>query len=155
MRLVIRHVLFSNTDRPGVPIPRADLTKLISQNTTSRKQIASYILALAQHNMVELFGLDMMELTRPPVARGKDRRLGTTAEGAKQFVLRSLVPGNMYAAVVDSRREDAQRGLLIVILGLLQVATNGELVEGEEKQWRAAHAQPLAMMQSSGRGLGS
>jgi hypothetical protein len=133
-RAVVRHMLFRNAELPGVPVPRADVTKLVAG---AHRRAGAYVVALAQHMMVQCFGLEMKELDKPPArgARGAAAAAAAAAagQGTKQFVLRSLVPEKLHAGVVREPCGDAARGFLGVVLALAEVSGGGV---GVDALWR-------------------
>ena len=133
VRLAVRYMIFANSERPGVPISRAEVSKIISENSTSKnKSIGPLVIACAQAKLAENFGLEMVELIKPP-QRAKDRGPAAPGEGSKHFVLRSLVPPVLYSAVVEQPHAAAGRGLLVVIMSIIHMA--GGTIE-EEELWK-------------------
>jgi hypothetical protein len=142
VRLVVRHVIFSNTEKPGVPIPRNELTKLVADNSATfskRAGLPSLIITIAQAKLAECFGMELVELTKSRVS-AKDRAAGTQptatqgqaggADGPKQLVLRSIVPPSLYAAAVAKRNAAASNAFLAVIMSIIQMA-GGSVTDDE------------------------
>jgi hypothetical protein len=141
VRLVVRHIIFSNTERPGIPIPRTEVTKLVADNSASvskRPGLPSLIIAIAQAKLAECFGMEMVELLKPRLS-SKDRIAGqpstaaSTGEGSKHFVLRSIVPPELYAAVVAKQNSAASNGFLAVVLSIIDMS--GGSIE-EKELWK-------------------
>lgn len=143
VRLVVRHVIFSNTEKPGVPIPRSEVTKLVAENSagfSKRPGLPSLIIAIAQAKLAECFGMEMAELTKPSTRGSKDRAPGAhlvptahAGDGSKHFVLRSIVPPTLYAAAVAKRNSAASNGFLAVVLSIIDMA--GGSIE-EKELWK-------------------
>ncbi len=140
VRLVIRHMIFCNTEKPGVPIPRTEVTKLVTESSAGyakRAGLPALVIAIAQSKLAECFGMEMVELTKPRFS-SKDRAPGAppaataanAGEGTKHFVLRSLVPPELYAAAVATRNSAASNALLAVILSIIDMA--GGSIEDKE-----------------------
>jgi len=138
VRLVVRHMIFSNTERPGIPITRTEVTKLVTENPASvskRPGLPSLIIALAQAKLAECFGMEIVELIKPR-SNTKDRVAGqpppapTFSEGSRHFVLRSIVPPALYAAVVAKRNSAASNGFLAVVLSIIDMS--GGSIEDKE-----------------------
>lgn len=133
VRLVVRYMIFANSERPGVPISRAEVSRIISENLASKnKNVGPLVIACAQAKLAENFGLEMVELIKPP-QRNKDKGPPAAGEGSKHFVLRSLVPPVLYSAVVEQPTAAAARGLLVVIMSIIDMA--GGSIE-EEELWK-------------------
>lgn len=129
VRVAVRHVLVANAEHPGAPISRSDLTTSISSalpSTVRTANVTSFIIAIAQQKLAEAFGIAMVEIARAPQRPGQ-------AEGPKHLVLRSLVPTPLHTALVEKRGGQAAKGLLAVVLSLIEMA-GGSM--GEEHLWR-------------------
>jgi MAGE family len=149
--LVVRHAIFSNTEKPGIPIPRTEITKLIADNSASfskRPGLPSLVIAIAQAKLAECFGMEMVELTKARMST-KDRVAGgppvasATGEGTKHFVLRSIVPPALYSAAVAKKNSAASNGFLAVILSIIDMA--GGSIE-ERELWK--HLGDLAVQKA-------
>ncbi|KAL4420884.1 hypothetical protein ABPG77_001225 [Micractinium sp. CCAP 211/92] len=131
-RAVVRHMLFSHSEKPGVPVKRTELATVVTSrfpNLKHKGPVTSYVIAHAQHYLAESMGLEMRCVARrSAAAAGRDATQGGE-EGSQQYVLRSIVPPPLRAAfVLDDK--DAERGLLLVVLSLVHLA-GGKLEEGE------------------------
>lgn len=65
---VVRHMLFSQYDRPGVPVPRAKLNMallLSYKDHASRRKIPGVVIAMAQARLLACLGMEMVEVERP------------------------------------------------------------------------------------------
>jgi hypothetical protein len=136
VRLIVRHVLFSHSEKPNVPISRSELTKLVNDNVPNKKTgLSGYAVALARHRLAHVFGLDMAEVVKPTL-RDRETQQASNAhahagggEGSKTYVVRSLLPHCLYAAVVADTSSEAERGFLGVVLALLELE-GGKMLEG-------------------------
>jgi hypothetical protein len=124
-----RHLLFRHAERPGVPVPRAELTKLVGEALREaagparkvKPAVAGAVIAEAQAALLEGLGLEARELTKAPT-RGANRALAAAGEGSKHLVLRSALPPPLRAALLPAdEAAAARRGLLAAVLGLLQL----------------------------------
>lgn len=126
-RAVARHMVFAHTEKPGVPVKRTELVAVVTArfpNIKSKAPVTAFVIAHAQHYLVESMGLEMQMVHR--------RNLRETAaeEGSQQYVLRSVVPAQLRSAFVLGRSQDSERALLVVVLGLLSLA-GGKLPEDD------------------------
>jgi len=65
---VMRLMLFSHFDKPGVPVPRAKLNEalLVSYHDhASRRKIPGVVIAMAQARLMAYLGIEMVEVERP------------------------------------------------------------------------------------------
>jgi hypothetical protein len=124
-----RHLLFRHAERPGVPVPRAELSKLVGEALREaagparkvKPAVAGVVIAEAQAALLEGLGLEARELTKAP-PRGANRALAAAGEGSKHLVLRSALPPPLRAALLPAdEAASARRGLLAAVLGLLQL----------------------------------
>lgn len=139
VRLVVRHMIFSNTEKPGIPISRTEVTKLVAENSacfSKRPGLPSLIIAIAQAKLAECFGMEMVELIKPRF-NTKDRIAGqpptatpAPGEGTKHFVLRSIVPSGLYVATIAKRNCAASNAFLAVVLSIIDMA-GGSIEETE------------------------
>lgn len=130
-RTVVRHAIFKNSEKPGTPFLRQELTALITQHAGGRQKggLANHVIACAQHRLLQDFGLELAELAK---LSAKSREPGGT-EGAKQFVLRSALPAVLRVPYGAEQSEcEARRGLLIVVLSILELS-GGKA--GEDELW--------------------
>lgn len=93
---------------------------MVTESNARASGLVKYIIAMAQRRLVEDFGLEMAELTR------KTRR-GSSSDGSKYYVVRSIVPWPLYDALVatntaSNKIASAKQGLLGVILGVIHLA---------------------------------
>ncbi|PRW50930.1 melanoma-associated antigen G1 [Chlorella sorokiniana] len=129
-RAVVRHMLFAHSDKPGVPVRRSEIAAVISArfpNVKAKAAVSNYVIAHAAHYLVESMGLEMASV---PKLVAKARAGEGAEEGGQQYVLRSIVPPALRAAYVLSSDQSAERGLLMVVLALIQLA-GGKLAEDE------------------------
>ncbi|GAB4818583.1 hypothetical protein N2152v2_005629 [Parachlorella kessleri] len=123
VRHVMRHVLFLHSEKPGVPVSRAEVTKLVSGSAAQKKHnMTGLVIALAQHKMLEVFGLELKEITKAPQRGAHKGAAAAAGEGTKHLVLRSAVPPTLLAQAVQDRGEDAVRGFALVLLSLIDLA---------------------------------
>ncbi|EFN56654.1 hypothetical protein CHLNCDRAFT_144490 [Chlorella variabilis] len=147
-RALVRHMLFSHSEKPGVPVKRAgklaplpntqaactwskspatsEVSAVVTQrfpNLKSKTAVTSYVIAHAQHYLAASLGLEMLSQSKATL-RGRE------GAGSQQFVLRSMVPPALRAAYVLDPSQASQRGLLMVVLALINLA-GGKLEEEE------------------------
>ena len=70
---VVRLMLFSQYDKPGVPVPRAKLNEallLSYKDHASRRKIPGVVIAMAQARLLTCLGMEMVEVERPSDNRG-------------------------------------------------------------------------------------
>ena len=70
VREVMRFMIFRQSEKPDVPVPRGDLSKLLAGN---KKVSSKLIIKLAQAHFSKSMGLELKELTVPTE---KDIRAG-------------------------------------------------------------------------------
>lgn len=100
------------------------------------------VIAKVQVALATLFGIDMVELTKPPA-----RKTGNDAAGTKYYALKSMIPKDLYQCTVgkaDSTPTVSQKGLLGVIIALVKVS-GGTIVE--EELWR--HLESLGVVKGT------
>lgn len=131
-RALVRHMLFSHSEKPGVPVKRAEVSAVVTQrfpNLKSKTAVTSYVIAHAQHYLAASLGLEMLSQSKATL-RGREGAVPGGDEGSQQFVLRSMVPPALRAAYVLDPSQASQRGLLMVVLALINLA-GGKLEEEE------------------------
>lgn len=146
----VRFMLFSNSNKEGGIVSRADVMKHIGQHLVAqRRGVPELVLAKAQYLLASCFGMNMIELVKPTAVRSKNVLASQEAGGqggAKYFTLKSLVPKEVYKETVgktDDASVDAQWGLLGVIISLINMS-GGMLVE--EEMWRHLNAMGVDKM---------
>lgn len=159
---VVRHMLFSHSEKPGVPVKRTELATLVTSRFPNlakgnKGPVTSYVIAFAQHYLAESMGLEMRAVARRSAAAAGREATQGGEEGSQQYVLRSIVPPPLRAAfVLDD--QDAERGLLLVVLSLVHLA-GGKLEEEElftqlaelgvaRDQQHPAFGQPAALLKT-------
>ncbi|KAF6265347.1 hypothetical protein COO60DRAFT_1040845 [Scenedesmus sp. NREL 46B-D3] len=136
-------MLFKNYEKPGMPIKRQELNDIIQKEVTHRvgrggNKLPGVVLPLAAAKLAAAFGLEMREIKRhggSGAARGAaaaataDGCAGGAAGGSvtQTYVLHSLLQPTLLARFVHEAGEDAMRGLMTVVVGLLQLAPNGQI----------------------------
>eukprot|EP00889_Picochlorum_renovo_P001104 jgi/Picre1/28134/NNA_003540.t1 len=103
-----------------------------------RKGVPPLVIAKVQLALATLFGINMVELTKPPA-----RKTGNDGAGTKYYALKSMIPKDLYQCTVgtfESTPTVSQKGLLGVIIALIKVS-GGTIVE--EELWR--HLQSLGV----------
>ena len=63
--LIVRHMIFSSYEKPGVPVTRAKLSELIladNKNHKNAKKLLSYVLPVAQVWAIVCFGFTLLHL---------------------------------------------------------------------------------------------
>ncbi|WIA30230.1 hypothetical protein OEZ86_000321 [Tetradesmus obliquus] len=151
---VVRWMLFKNYEKPGMPVKRQELNDVIQKDVTHRvgrggNKLPGVVLPLAAAKLATAFGLEMREMKRhaaSALARGTAAAAaaGAAADGSgggaaggsvtQTYVLRSLLPPTLLVRFVHDAGEDAMRGLMTVVVALLQLAPNGQ-IEAEDL-WR-------------------
>lgn len=129
-RAVVRYMLFSHSEKPRVPVRRTEIAAVITArfpNLKSKAAVTNYVIAHAAHYLIESLGLEMANM---PKLAAKARAGESGEEGGQQYVLRSIVPPALRAAYVLDNDQSAERGLLMVVLALIQLA-GGKLAEDE------------------------
>ncbi|KAL4443354.1 hypothetical protein ABPG75_011091 [Micractinium tetrahymenae] len=131
-RAVVRHMLFSHSEKPGVPVKRTELVTVVTSrfpNLKNKGPVTSYVIAHAQLYLAESMGLEMRPVARRSAAAAGREATQGSEEGTQQYALRSIVPPPLRAAfVLDD--QDSERGLLMVVLALVHLA-GGKLDEEE------------------------
>eukprot|EP00887_Chlorella_sp_A99_P001102 scaffold14.g1102.t1 len=117
-RTVVRHAIFKNSEKPGTPFLRQELTALITQHAGGRQKggLANHVIACAQHRLLQDFGLELAELAKLS---------GTGAACAHAFPTCSVTCRGQSEC-------EARRGLLIVVLSILELS-GGKA--GEDELW--------------------
>lgn len=133
--LVIRHFIFKNSEKPGQPIPRNEISSLITGTITDgsgKSRLPGLVIAHARWKLAEGFGLEAKELTKA-VAGNKTSRVNDS-EGAKYFVLHTIVPPPLFTAFLQQEENksatDAFRGFVMLILSLIELQ-GGKVFEDE------------------------
>jgi len=62
VREVMRFLIFRQSAKPGVPVPRGDISKITA---TQRRANGSYIIQLAQERFSRCMGLELKEIKVP------------------------------------------------------------------------------------------
>lgn len=144
-RLVLRYFIFKNSEKPGTPIPRTEITTLITNNITAHRRsnaLPGLVIAHARLKLAEAFGLELREITRIPGSRGGGvngaggSRSAAAAiaaaqnnlDGPKMFILRTMVPPVLvegYLSQPSDPREamklSAYRAFIMVVLSILEL----------------------------------
>ena len=123
---VMRYVLFASHQNRGAPVLRSKIGEAMSAigGAGTRKGAGSYIVALAQKKFLDIFGFEMIELSR---AQSRNKRPAKTvnesqAASAKCYALRSVLPAQMRRKFVDDPSATAARGFAIVVAALVQIS---------------------------------
>jgi hypothetical protein len=129
---VMRLMLFSQY-RDGAPVPRADISKLVSSHSQARG-LTSWIVAQAQVRFMGVFGYEMKELSKT-VARktGAARAAALDAEPPKVYVLKSALPAAARQRWVDRSADHAARGFCMTVCALVHMS-GGTLPE--DRLWQ-------------------
>lgn len=136
---VMRLMLFSQY-RDGAPVPRADISKLVSSHSQARG-LTSWIVAQAQVRFMGVFGYEMKELSKT-VARktGAARAAALDAEPPKVYVLKSALPAAARQRWVDRSADHAARGFCMTVCALVHMS-GGTLPE--DRLWQHLEAMGL------------
>ena len=124
---VMRTLLFKCTQQRGVPVPRTELTSLVTKKYAQqgKKGFTNLVMSRAQANFAKGMGLEMAEVTRT--------NPDGTESSSKWYVLRSMLPRAVRSALVF---EDAsmleERAVTLVIL--MALALSGDQL-AEDKLW--------------------
>ena len=123
---VMRYVLFASHQNRGAPVLRSKIGEAMSAigGAGTKKGAGSYIVALAQKKFLDIFGFEMIELSR---AQSRNKRPAKTvnesqAASAKCYALRSVLPAQMRRKFVDDPSATAARGFAIVVAALVQIS---------------------------------
>lgn len=66
---VVRRMLFKSHSQPGVPVKREELTEMVGKMVKGRRGLSSIILTIAQHQILDTFGLEMREIEKKRVQK--------------------------------------------------------------------------------------
>ena len=83
---VVRRMLFKGHSQPGVPVKREELTEMVGKMLKGRRGLPSVILTIAQHQILNVFGLEMREMQKKRVqkrCRGLSQGEGEGVEGGR------------------------------------------------------------------------
>ena len=123
---VMRYVLFASHQNRGAPVLRSKIGEAMSAigGAGTKKGAGSYIVALAQKKFLDIFGFEMIELSR---AQSRNKRPAKTvnesqAASVKCYALRSVLPAQMRRKFVDDPSATAARGFAIVVAALVQIS---------------------------------
>lgn len=132
---LVRYMYFKNFEKRGAPVTRQDLVAQVKATYAEHKnirKIPAVAIAIAQVKSIQLCGIEMRELERLGGEAKKKQTVDDDKQGAKEYVLRSVLPSELLTAVVHDKREDAERALLMVILAIIHL--NGGKVAEDELQ---------------------
>ena len=129
---VMRLMLFSQY-RDGAPVPRADISKLVSSHSQARG-LTSWIIAQAQVRFMGIFGYEMKELSKTAARKtGAARAAALDAEPPKVYVLKSALPASARQRWVDRSADHAKRGFCMTVCALVHMS-GGTLPE--DRLWQ-------------------
>lgn len=135
---VVRHVIFKS-QRSGAPITRPELSQVVLEDSRlkelGRKGLATLVIAVAQHKLLDAFGLEMKEVSRvrPRHAAYADRKKALTGDAeVRVFILRSALPTHL-RRYSQLSRDDSSRALAFVVTTLVKLA--GDSL-GEDALWK-------------------
>ena len=133
---VMRLMLFSQY-RDGAPVPRADISKLVSSHSQARG-LTSWIIAQAQVRFMGIFGYEMKELSKTAARKtGAARAAALDAEPPKVYVLKSALPASARQRWVDRSADHAKRGFCMTVCALVHMS-GGTLPE--DRLWQHLEA---------------
>lgn len=90
---MIRHVIFKNHAKNGLPISHAELIEVVNKKYTgsAKKGLSRHIIRLAQSKILQIFGMELREVHRPVAsAKGTSNK---SAAGETEHPPGSLIPG--------------------------------------------------------------
>mmetsp|Transcript_845 Transcript_845/g.1918 ORF Transcript_845/g.1918 Transcript_845/m.1918 type:complete len:295 (-) Transcript_845:202-1086(-) len=131
---VVRYMLFSNQEKPGIPVSRTKLNEAILQDLASRNKstdvrgrnsIPKNVLPKAQHRMLSVFGIEMVALERPESS--------SKSGSAEHYMLRSALPALLRHAYLRNARSDSRApdpALATVVLSFIELS-GGRVEQGE------------------------
>jgi hypothetical protein len=141
-RLVLRYFIFKNSEKPGTPIPRTEITTLITNNITAHRRsnaLPGLVIAHARWKLAEAFGLELREISRIPGSRGGGAGGSRSAaaaiaaaqnnpDGPKMFILRTMVPPALVAGYLaqpsdprEAMKSSSYRAFVMVVLSILEL----------------------------------
>ena len=128
-------VMLFRRHKDGAPVPRSDLTTLVSKAYKDKRQLGPHVVALAQRRFLSSLGMEMQALDKVKrseadvkkmvAAAGADK--GTAAD--RSYVLRSALPAHLRANYVDRAEDAPLRGMALTVLSLVAIAGDGGLAE--------------------------
>eukprot|EP00879_Flechtneria_rotunda_P023197 GHRR01024527.1.p1 GENE.GHRR01024527.1~~GHRR01024527.1.p1 ORF type:complete len:329 (+),score=129.03 GHRR01024527.1:26-988(+) len=134
---VVRFMLFRNYEKPEVPVKQQDLANLWQKEQQigrHARKLPGIVVPMAAAKLATTFGLEMRELggVHKPAAADAGTAVaggsGMAASGngaassQKMFVLRSMLPQALVQKFVQDPADDPVRGLMTVILALIQLS---------------------------------
>ncbi|GAX73763.1 hypothetical protein CEUSTIGMA_g1214.t1 [Chlamydomonas eustigma] len=138
---IVRHMIFSNHERPGEPVSRQKLHDALLadyKNHKHSKALLNLVLPMAQYKLISVFGMEMRELEKAGGERkGKAGSVegggaaAPSATGAKMYVLRNILPIALREEVLPER---ISQSLLLVVLAILYLA-QGSMDESQLRKW--------------------
>lgn len=131
---VMRTMLFRR-HKDGAPVPRSDLTALVSKAHKDKRQLGGHVIALAQRRFLSMLGMEMQAVDKVKRSEADVKKMvaqagadkGSAADRA--YVLRSALPAHLRCAYVDRAEEAPARGLAMTVLSLVAIAGDGGLPE--------------------------
>lgn len=146
-RMVVDFVrLMLYKDRTKDPVVRSTIRKQLVGPTTVSAAIMTNVIANGRRQLAEVFGMELVAVTRPPTKErpdratmdaldgpdtGKDNRAKTLeAKGAPAFILNSHVRSDVVARHLGdrARRQEVLSGILTVVYAMLSTS-NGSMAE--------------------------
>ena len=129
---VMRVMLFRR-HKDGAPVPRADLTALVTKAYKDKRQLGPHVVALAQRRFLSTLGMEMQALDKVKRTEADVKKMVAAADkdktGGVSYVLRSALPAHLRAAYVDQPEDAPLRGLTMTVLSLVAIAGDGGLPE--------------------------
>ena len=98
-REVMRLMLFRQKSQPDVPVPRAELNKVIlgSYKDSKKSHIGNLAVALAQDSFCKVLGMELKELVIAPVSKSKIGKLAGATHAS------SCLPPQRQAVLLQSQ----------------------------------------------------
>jgi len=126
---VVRYMLFSHHEKPGVPVPRSKLNDAMMTEYADhprKRKIPPVVMAIAQSRMLSVFGIEMVEVERPSEGKKGDDT------GNKYYVLRSALPAQMRQAYMPTPLDEKMpdQGLIVLVLSLIHMQ-GGKMIEDD------------------------
>ncbi|KAF5834772.1 MAGE family-domain-containing protein [Dunaliella salina] len=132
--IVVRYMLFSNQEKPAIPVPRSKLSDAIFQDLVNRSKstdvrgknsIPKNVIPKAQFRMLSVFGIEM-------VALGRSAESSSKSGSAEHYVLRNALPAPLRRAFLHNVMSDRtpDPALATVVLAFIELS-GGYVEEGE------------------------
>jgi hypothetical protein len=126
-------VMLFRRHKDGAPVPRADLTALVTKAYKDKRQLGPHVVALAQRRFLSTLGMEMQALDKVKRTKADVKKMVAAADkdktGGVSYVLRSALPAHLRAAYVDQPEDAPLRGLTMTVLSLVAIAGDGGLPE--------------------------